>query len=348
MLEVVVILAVLLLLLGAVLWAGGGKTLHEAQGSGIIETKPGDLQILPPPGEELTVLSYSIAYGLGDSRQHGQRVAPVTVYDRLDAVIETIAASGADVALLQEVDFASRRTYDIDQLQYIAAALGWGFVARVITWECRYLPLPFWALQRHAGRLRAGQGVISRYPLVQNTRQRLSQPLTQPLLSPLFSPYCTVQMVDMQCGDRTVRFLNVHLESRDTATRQRQAQELVAFGRHVVTPNCVLMGAFNSVASEVTARPDGPAVSQDCTLDIITSGLRDRLRMVTDMLPPSRPEPLDYCREHALVGPGLQTVETQVVIPNEPVSDHLPLLVRLRWALPLIPQNRRPHHEHLC
>src|SRR5262245_28027236 len=348
MLEVAVILAVLLLLLGAVLWAGGGKTLHEAQGSGIIETIPGALEALPAPATELVVLSYSIAYGLGAPHQHRRLVDPATVYDRLDAVIETLAACGVDVALLLEVDFASRRTYDIDQLQYIAAALGWGFVARVITWECRYLPAPLWAPQHHAGRLRAGQGVISRYPLVQNTRQRLSQPLTQPLLSPLFSPYRTVQMVDMQCGDRTVRFLNVHLEPRDTAARQRQAQELVAFVRHVATPNCVLMGALNSVASEVTAGPDGPAVSQDRTLDIITSGLRDRLRMVTEMHPPSRPEPRYYCREHALVGPGLQIVETQVVMPDEPVSDHLPLLVRLRWSLPLVTQNRRPHYEHLC
>ena len=111
MLEVVVILALLLLLLGAVLWAGGGKTLHEAQGSGIIETIPGALEILPAPAAELVVLSYSIAYGLGDARQHGRLVDPAAVYDRLDAVIEAIAASGADVALLQEVDFASRRTY---------------------------------------------------------------------------------------------------------------------------------------------------------------------------------------------------------------------------------------------
>jgi endonuclease/exonuclease/phosphatase family metal-dependent hydrolase len=155
-------------------------------------------------------------------------------------------------------------------------------------------------------------------------------------------------MVDMQCGDRTVRFLNVHLGSRDPATRQRQAQELVAFVRHVATPNCVLMGAFNGVASEDTANPDGPAASQDRTLDVITSGLRDRLRLVTEMHPPPQPEALPYYREHALVGPGLQTAAIQVVMPDEPVSDHLPLLVRLRWALPLITRNRRPHHEHLC
>ena len=48
MLEVVVILSMLLLLLGAVLWAGGGKTLHEAQGSGIIETIPGSFGDIAP------------------------------------------------------------------------------------------------------------------------------------------------------------------------------------------------------------------------------------------------------------------------------------------------------------
>ncbi len=100
MLEVVVILALLLLLLGAVLWAGGGKTLHEAQGSGIIEAIPGALEPSPPPAEELVVLSYNMAYGLGDALQHGRRVDPGMVYDRLDAIIETLAGqwSGCGVA----------------------------------------------------------------------------------------------------------------------------------------------------------------------------------------------------------------------------------------------------------
>jgi endonuclease/exonuclease/phosphatase family metal-dependent hydrolase len=155
-------------------------------------------------------------------------------------------------------------------------------------------------------------------------------------------------MVDMQCGDRTVRLLNVYLEPHDAATRQRQAQELVAFVRHVATPNCVLMGALNSVAPEVAAGSDDPAVSQNRTLDMLTSSLRDRLRMVTEVHSPTAPEPLYYHREHALVGPGLQTVEARVVTPDVPISDHLPLLVRLRWALPLLTQNRRLHHEQLC
>jgi hypothetical protein len=114
----------------------------------------------------------------------------------------------------------------------------------------------------------------------------------------------------------------------------------------VATPNCVCMGAFNSVASEVTGRHADPAISQDHTMDIITSGLRDRLRLVPDTNPVSAAETPECRREYALIGPGLQTVGTQVVIPDEPVSDHLPLMVRLRWALPLVTQNRSPHHEH--
>ena len=325
MLAVAMTLTILLLLLGAILWAGGGKTLHEPHGSGIVEAMPGALETAPAASEELLVLSYSMAYGLGDLSSHRLPHDAIALYDRLDQIIETIAASGADVVLLQEVDFASRRTHDVDQLQYIAAALGWGFVARVITWECRYLPAPFWPPWRHTGRLRAGQGIISRYPLVQNTRQRLSQSPAQPLLSPLFAPYHTVQMVDVQCGGRTVRLLNVHLELYDVATRQRQAEELVAFVRQVATPNCVLMGAFQAVL----ATHGVPDSGQDRTMEMITTGLRDRLRIVADTSPTyPAAAPRDRL-DHVLVGPGLQAVETQVIRLDTPVSDHLPLLVSL-------------------
>jgi endonuclease/exonuclease/phosphatase family metal-dependent hydrolase len=344
MLEVAITLAILLLLAGAVLWAGGGKTLHEAHGSGIVEAIPGALESAPPAPEELVVLSYSIAYGLDG---HAGRPDNATAfYDCLEQIIETIAASGADLVLLQEVDFASRRTYNVDQLQYIAVALGWGFVARVITWECRYLPAPLWPPWRQIGRLRAGQGVISRYPLVQNTRHRLSQSPAQPLFSPLFAPYRTVQMVDVQCGSRALRLLNVHLEPYDAATRQRQAEELVAFVRQVATPNCVLMGAFQGVTQAVSTPPGGVAGQQDRTMDIVMTGLRDRLRLVADTTP-TYPAAVPRSRlDHVLVGPGLQAVETQVMLLDTPVSDHLPLLVRLRWALPLTSQQRSLNHEH--
>ena len=345
MLAAALTLAFLLLLLGAVLWAGSGKTIHEPQGSGIVEAIPDALEAASAAADEFTVLSYSMAYGLGVPPLADQPGDAIALYDRLDQVIETIAASGADVVLLQEVDFASRRSYAVDQLQYIAAALGWGFVARVITWECRYLPVPFWPLWRQAGRLRAGQGIISRYPVVQNRRQRLSQPPAQPLLAALFAPYRSVQMVDVQCDGRMIRLLNVHLEPYDVATRQRQAAEVVTFVRQVATPNCVLMGAFQSTVQDVSATRDVPGVTPDRTMEIITTGLHDRLRIVADTRPTYPAGAPRDRRDHVLVGPGLHTVDTHVVLLDQPVSDHLPLLVRLRWALPLA-QHQERHHSH--
>ena len=82
-------------------------------------------------------------------------------------------------------------------------------------------------------------------------------------------------------------------------------------------------------------------------MEIITTGLRDRLRLVVDTSPTFPAEAPRYRRDQALIGPGLQTVETQVVMLHEPVSDHLPLLVRLRWALPLATPNRSNNHEPL-
>src|SRR5262249_39069909 len=160
---------------------------------------------------------YHLGYALEGQPWHSTALDVAGMCDRLDRVVEMIAASGADVALLQAVDFASQRSHNIDQLHYIAEALGWGFAARTLTWECRYLPSPLWPLGRPLGRVGAGMGVISRYPLVQNTRQRLSHASPLPGLAWLFYPYHTVQMVDVQCGTQTLRVLHGHLAEHGPA-----------------------------------------------------------------------------------------------------------------------------------
>jgi endonuclease/exonuclease/phosphatase family metal-dependent hydrolase len=322
-------LAGVLLLVGLLLWAGGGKTVHEQRGGGIIEAIPEALEDTPSTPEVLVLLSYSMAYGLGSQGAGQARADAAAVYDRLDQIIENIAASGAEIVLLQEVDFASQRTGDIDQLHYIAAALGWRFAARAMTWECRYLPVPLWAPWRHAGRIRAGQGVISRYPLIENTRQRLPQSSAHPLWTPLFAPYHTVQMVDVLCGAHTVRLFNVHLEAHDVRTRQQQAHALVTFIRQMATPNCVIMGAFNSAV----ANPSEAESLQDHTIEIICTGLRDRVRLAVGTASPPPIVVPGVRLEPVLVGPGLRALETRRLPIETLATAHVPLTVSLCWAL---------------
>ncbi|MGQ4810546.1 hypothetical protein NKDENANG_04023 [Candidatus Entotheonellaceae bacterium PAL068K] len=340
----IVLALVALLALAWLWWAGGGKTAYAAQGAGIIESIPEALEPEPAVSQTLVVLSYDLAYGLGGQGSPLPSDHAATIYDRLDDMIETIAASGADVALLREVDFASCRTHDIDQLYYIAAVLGWGFAARATTWECRYLLHPVWPLTQQAGRLRAGMGVISRYPLVCNVRQRLAPSRGLPWPLSRFAPSHTVHMVDVQCGSQTIRLINVHLETRDAMVRQQQARELVAFGQEVATPTSVLMGFFNAAVPDAGVDSAESHHLPDPTLATLVNGLQGRFRLAAaDRLTYPAATPSSSLA-HILIGRDLRVWETQVVPVDKPVSGRLPLVVQLRWVAPLVVRDARSHH----
>ena len=236
MIALSIVLTLLIFVVAAVLWASGGKIVFEKQGVGTIEAMPGSLSdSSAAPSDALTLFSFDLQYGLGDMRISVPQTKQA-IYDRLDRVIEEIAASDADAALLQAVDFSSGRTGYIPQLHYMAAALGWGYVAAITTWECRYLPLP----RSQAGGVRAGQGIISRLPLEHNSWQRLEESrweLSKAVA--LFAPHGAVQVVDMRCGARGVRLVQANLASRQ---RGRRRDELLAAMRRVVMPSCVVTG----------------------------------------------------------------------------------------------------------
>lgn len=329
MLVGLILLGVAVLLAAVLLWAGGGKTLHEAQGSGIIETIPDALEQTLEPAATLVVCSYPLGYGLGARSPNTMAHDIVALCDRLDKVAEALAASGAEVALLQAVDFASQRTHDVDQLHYIAAALGWGFAARVVTWECRYLVSLAWPWPWPVGRIRAGMGVISRYPLVQNTRQRLAASSSFPVLGRVFAPAQMIQMVDVQCGPRPLRLLHADLVVEPLATRQQQARELVDFVLQVETPTSVLVGPWRP---EPTEADDDPAVT------MIVDALHGRWRE-------AQADDRHAGAPCLFLGSGLRAVETHLIPSDPAASGAYPLVTRLHWPLPMVVINGRNTHE---
>ena len=306
------VVLLVLVLLGGVVWASSAAMPRIPPGSGIIEAIPDALETEPsPPSGQLILLAYRLGYALGPPEARGQPLDAATICDRLDYVIETIVDSGADIVFLQEADFASQRTHDIDQLYYIAAALGWGYAARASTWECRYLP---WPLRQPTGRIRAGMGVISRYPLVQNVRQRLPHARPYPPLAARWLPSPMVQMVDVQCGGTTLRLLQVEGGTTGAIGSRRQLQALASFIRDVQTPASVMLAA------------------QPAPLAQLSMELDHRFRVVTDGASSAG-------LARALVGVGLSPLEIRVLPVEASVLGQAPLVLHLRWALPLIEWN---------
>jgi hypothetical protein len=190
-------------------------------------------------------------------------------------------------------------------------------------------------------------GVISRYPLVQNTRQRLSPARPVSFLTRLFSPVPTVQMVDVQCGAQTLRLFNVYAGAHDSAARQRQVRELVEFVRQTATPLSVLIGAFHTTSqrTEGEGRDTDPSAEQ--TMRLVLDGLSDRFRAVTADGLPAPATASRASAPHLLIGSGVRAVETHLIPLLAPRFTHLPLVVHLRWALPLVISNGRSHRERL-
>ena len=88
MIPLLLTLSLLIAVVGAALWASGGKTVHEEQGVGTVEAMPGSLsESSAAPCTALTLFSYDLGYGLGGTRL-GAAQASEAVYDRLDRVVE--------------------------------------------------------------------------------------------------------------------------------------------------------------------------------------------------------------------------------------------------------------------
>jgi endonuclease/exonuclease/phosphatase family metal-dependent hydrolase len=313
--------SLVLLLVAIMFWATGGQTVYATPGSGIIEAVPDALEAVPPPPSGcLVILSFSLAYGLGPDL-HARTVPGASVIcDRLDRMIETIVASGADIALLQEVDFASQRTYDIDELYYIGAALGWGYAARAVTWECRYHP---WPLRQPGGRLRAGIGVISRYPLIQNVRHHLPLARAHAIFTSRFKPRHTVQMVDVQCGGTSIRLFNAALDHHLAASGSRQIQALASFVRDAYTPTSVLMGALNPSIVETAEPPSS----------LLMTELGSQFQAVTQHDKAAADTTGHLALHQAFVGRDLRPLDVQWLAMDTAIAEHAPLALHLRWAL---------------
>ncbi|MDE0204619.1 MAG: hypothetical protein OXP66_01110 [Candidatus Tectomicrobia bacterium] len=292
MVALVVAFTLLIVLAGVVLWAGGSEIAVEERGVGIVEAMPRSLaESSFEPSDILTLYSYNLGYGLGDA-EAGTAQSREAIHDRLDRVIEGIAASEADAALLRAVDFASRRTAFIPQLHYVAEALGWRYVAAISTWECRYLPLP----RSQAGRVRAGQGIISRLPLEHNSWRRFARPrwtIARPALP--FAPHDAVQVVDMRCGVRGIRLLQAHLASSHGGCDERRQEELLEVLRRMGMPGCVVTGVDERTAGEI-----GRVLSFQAK----TGGV--------------------------LLGSTWSSADVRVLTPLSGVSAHAPVLVRLK------------------
>lgn len=324
------LLAILLLAMGGFLWWASGPGLPPDQwpssGIQIIGTPTKASKTVP---KQVTVVSYNMGYASGDQNNRGHVLSRLEIEKNLQAMALELKELGPDLVFLQEVDFASRRSYGISQMKYLAKALALPYSAHAITWNKRYVAWPYWPLNRHFGKLVSGQAILSRYPLEDLKILTFPKPQDNAFWYNWFYIDRLVQRVQVLLGDQKLTVYNVHLEAFSNSTRQEQLQGLLDWVKQSGNPHQIVAGDFNLRWESTQADPrqmeEEKSQLQEFQREAQIQMTAPEGPQLT--FPSWKPEKrIDFI----FYSPGL-SLEDEGIIAGLLASDHLPVWATLAW-----------------
>ena len=293
---------------------------------------------------DFSVMTYNMAHANGIKDKPWQMRDAAYARQKLRQLAHVLQQAQADVVLLQEVDLHSARTGYVDQARWLAQQAHYPYYACSILWEKNYLPYPLWATPaHHLGRMRAGNCVLSRYPIKRHSRLVFDKPRANPFWYNLGYIDRGAQTVVLQVGGRRIAVVNAHLEAFDQTTRHEQAQQLAAWVKSLSLP-WVLGGDLNAPPPEAAHKSDfnhKPQIdyTTDRTIQLVRSGLPQYQEALWQFKSPesSLTFPSDQPNwqiDHLFTASQLHIVNARVVHEAKTASDHLPLWAQLSLSAP--------------
>ncbi len=176
---------------------------------------------------KLKILTWNISYGYGMHSEgtHGYRRMPKDHFESsLSSISELIRLEDPDIVLMQEVDFDSKRSYFIHELDHLARKSGLLYRDELISWNCAYVPYPGLNPLRQFGKVISGGGILSRYPLQMIQHDLLPKPKENPGIYNHFYLSRFLQMVKLRLGEAPesprLTLMNLHLEAFSKDNRE--------------------------------------------------------------------------------------------------------------------------------
>ena len=342
---VLISVAVLLALSALVVWMAGGVQSERTFKYAPLHLK--DVKATQTSTSALTVVVWNIAWGYGWGSEGSGKAKPAAHFEgSLKKMGAALAAMNADVVLLQEVDFGATRSGELDQAKALARYAGLPYIAKAESWTANWVPFPYWPPSDHFGRMASGGAVLSRYPITDNEVELLAKPSEYPFWYRLFYLFRFLQRteVDLQAlGGGKLQVFNTHLEAFKPKNRQAQADHVAKVLGEQKNDLLIFGGDLNSAppeSSTLQSFPDEPKTSFEGDRTVATLRSIDKLKDTISPETFSKRE-ADYFTfpahkpnrklDYLFVSERFEVLEAKV--PKEiagDVSDHLPVLVKLR------------------
>lgn len=290
----------------------------------------------PPPSDSktLTIMTYNIGYLSGMTNNLPVKTEKEFFVTNMKTFLQLLDKIKPDILAAQEIDFASKRSFYINQSRTIAQNTDLKFTAAAVNWDKRYVPFPYWPLSVHFGKVISGQAVLSRRPIASAERVVLLKPINKPFYYNALYLDRLVQVVKIEIEEKTLVVLNVHLEAFDHETRERQARTVLdIYGRYKENFPVILLGDFNCLPPDAKRKKrfvDEPDIdfTDDRTIELF---LKEKslkpAEIETVTFPSNKPtRKLDYIfYNHEKIA----LVKTYA--PAIDSSDHLPVVMEFSF-----------------
>lgn len=185
-----------------------------------------------PAKSPLKIVSFNIGYGgLGEEEDFfmdgGKKASPDSkevVEKNLAGIAETLKDINADFHLLQEVDKDSKRSFYIDQQDYLQDQVLGSPSFYAENYKVNFVPIPFPPM----GKVDSGLITSAKYNVSEADRVSLYVPFKWPVRIANLKRSLLVTRLPVENSDQELVLINLHLEAYDdSGGREKQTKELM-------------------------------------------------------------------------------------------------------------------------
>lgn len=191
----------------------------------------------------LKIASYNIHFGIGFDDKT-KKTHKHYYLKRLEEIAKVLKEIDADVVLLQEVDFDSKRSSFIHQGKYLAKLAGYPYIAKAPTLR-KKIHLSYNML---IGRIEHGLCILSRYPIDYNENIVFDQKNEIPFFAKwLFDPHGAQKCV-VDFNGTKINIINLHLEPWSQYIRENQIKHIKNDWLLTTKLPTIIGGDFNALS----------------------------------------------------------------------------------------------------
>ena len=265
---------------------------------------------------KLKISSYNIAHGRGGKRDAINRSHKTEkkLFEHLDKIVKQIKNESPDIMLLNEVDFSSAWSFNINQAEYIAQKCGYPYL---LEQNNMFVSFPFYHLS-------FGNAILSRYP-INNIKYIDFQPYSK--IEDFFLGNHDAFYCELKLPSGPIGIFGIHFEYRREEIRVECAEALAKMCSGIEFP-IIVLGDFNSTPSglsnSIVTKNGRNAMSFLFNQKGFISYLEKEAEKNTCTFPSEKPDRLiDW-----IIGKGAIKFSNSKIIKSD-LSDHLMIVTEI-------------------